>query len=320
MAPSGASGCARAARRCTSSPGPRRGAPGCARRADESRGRDGLRHRACTRHLRPSGPSWRPGAGRWSGTTGRSSRSRSTSAARPKAALRIAKFGVAGRGVDRFVAVTEALAREAHARGAGEPRAVVAATPSGSAARMERPGDASARRSASPSRALWSYTWAGTGGGREGSARRGRAPARRARPRGACVLSLGAPAAEVEPPVKSLPFTEQWRRSIRLPTSSCPRAAPRASGTAWWRGSRAGAWRSAPWWRDSGRYSRDWRAVARCRSRIPMRSRTPSLAPRRAGALAELGESNRAHIVRNYELRDWARRMADLYDELGVPR
>ncbi len=233
------------------------------------------------------------------------------------------KFGVAGRRVDRFVAVTQALAREAAARGAGDRACAVVA---GCDTERFRP-DAQARRRVREALGIpessvvvlhLGWHWRRKGGDLLAAA------ARELLERGRedlVFLSLGAPSAEVVSPVRSLAFTERVEEIHQAADVFVSASRSEGFGNGLVEGLASGCVAVATLVEGQREI---FEGLAGCRS-VPVEDplaiadAVDYLLTQRE-RWPELGESNRAHIVRNYELRDWARRMADLYDELQAPR
>jgi glycosyltransferase involved in cell wall biosynthesis len=233
------------------------------------------------------------------------------------------KFGVAGRGVDRFVAVTQALAREAAARGAGERACAVVA---GCDTERFRP-DAQARRRVREALGIsdssvvvlhLGWHWRRKGGDLLTAA------ARTLLERGVedlVFLSLGAPPSEVVPPVTSLPFTERVEEVHQAADIFVSASRSEGFGNGLVEGLASGCVAVGTLVEGQREI---FEGLPGCRSvpvedPVAIADAVDSLLAQRE-RWPELGESNRAHIVRKYELRDWAHRMADVYDELQAPR
>jgi glycosyltransferase involved in cell wall biosynthesis len=232
------------------------------------------------------------------------------------------KFGVAGRSVDRFVAVTQALAREVAARGAGERACAVVA---GCDTERFRP-DATVRRQVRAELGIpessvvvlhLGWHWRRKGGDLLAAA------AQRLLERGhddLVFLSLGAPTSQVLPPVTSLPFRERVEEVHQAADIFVSASRSEGFGNGLVEGLASGCVAVGTLVEGQREI---FEGLPGCRSvpvedPVAIADAVESLLGQRE-RWPELGEGNRAHIVHNYELRDWARRMADVYDELKAP-
>jgi glycosyltransferase involved in cell wall biosynthesis len=130
-------------------------------------------------------------------------------------------------------------------------------------------------------------------------------------------LSLGAPASEVVAPVKSLAFTERVEEVHQAADIFVSASRSEGFGNGLVEGLASGCVAVATLVEGQREI---FEGLAGCRS-VPVED-PAAIADAVESLLGErerwpeLGKGNRAHIVRHYELRDWARRMADLYEEL----
>ena len=166
-----------------------------------------------------------------------------------------------------------------------------------------------------------SYTWGGTGGARVEICSPG--AARRPLERGhedLVFLSLGAPSSDVLPPVTSLPFRERVEEVHQAADIFVSASRSEGFGNGLVEGLASGCVAVGTLVEGQREIFEGPRGVAGAREDpVAIADAIEFLLAQRE-RWPELGEGNRAHIVRNYELRDWARRMADLYDELESPR
>jgi glycosyltransferase involved in cell wall biosynthesis len=231
------------------------------------------------------------------------------------------KFRGLGSRVDRHVAVTEALAREAVARGAdGHVSALVA----GCDTDAFRP-DPDARLRARAALHVaddevlvlhFGWHWKRKGGDLLVAAAKLLADRAVQRLR---FVSVGAPPQEIAPPVRHAPFTEQVADLHRAADIFVSASRSEGFGNGLMEAFAAGTPAVATLV-DGQREL--FERVPGCLGTTPgdaaaIADAIESLLEQRAD-WPRLGALNREHVVRHHSMRDWARRMADLYEEVAA--
>jgi glycosyltransferase involved in cell wall biosynthesis len=231
------------------------------------------------------------------------------------------KFRWLGSGVDRHVAVTEALAREAAARGAdGRVSAVVAGCDTDA---FQPDPDARRRGRAALDVAddemlvlHFGWHWKRKGGdvlvaAAKLLADRGVAPLR--------FVSVGAPPHEVAPPVRHIPFTGRIAELHQAADIFVSASRSEGFGNGLMEAFASGTPAVATLVEGQRELFEN---VAGCVCTAPgdaagIAEAIESLLDQHAD-WPQLGAANRRHVVRHYSMRDWARRMADLYEEVAA--
>lgn len=231
------------------------------------------------------------------------------------------KFRCLGSGVDRYVAVTEALAREAAVRGAdGRVSAVVA----GCDTDAFRPDPNSRARSRAALDVAddevlvlhFGWRWKRKGGdvlvaAAKLLADRGVGPLR--------FVSVGAPPHEVGPPVRRIPFTERIAELHQAADIFVSASRSEGFGNGLMEAFASGTPAVATLVEGQREL---FEGVPGCVCTAPddaagIADAIESLLEQRAD-WPRLGAINRRHVVRHHSMWDWARRMADLYEEVAA--
>jgi len=231
------------------------------------------------------------------------------------------KFRYLGSGVDRYVAVTEALAREAAARGAdGRVSAVVAGCDTDA---FQPDPDARLRGRAALEVAddetlilHFGWHWKRKGGDVLVAAAKLLADRGMAR---LSFVSVGAPPDEVAPPVRDIPFTERVAELHQAADIFVSASRSEGFGNGLIEAFASGTPAVATLVEGQREL---FEGVSGCYSAAPddaegIADAIETLLEQRAD-WPRLGAVNRRHVVRHHSMRDWARRMADLYEEVAA--